>query len=163
MAIARRTWTDDDGSGTTGTILNNAELQRLYDDIDAALAALSSLASLVLSGAAPGTPAAATLYKDSMVSAWARITYSAGAPSLNDDVNVASLTDAGTGIVTITFATALSGADYAVLATTYDENAIELCWAENAGTGSVQIFAKNESHAAADPDGLSVAIIGGWQ
>ncbi len=35
MSITRRTWTDDDGSGTTGTILDNAELQRVYDDVDA--------------------------------------------------------------------------------------------------------------------------------
>lgn len=35
MSVTRRTWTDDDGSWTTGTILDNAELQRIYDDIDA--------------------------------------------------------------------------------------------------------------------------------
>lgn len=32
--ITRSTWTDDDGSGTTGSILNNAELQKIYDNID---------------------------------------------------------------------------------------------------------------------------------
>lgn len=35
MSIDRRSWTDDDGTGTTGTILDNAELQRVYDDVDA--------------------------------------------------------------------------------------------------------------------------------
>lgn len=35
MAITKRTWTDDSGGGTDGTILNNAELQNLYSDIDA--------------------------------------------------------------------------------------------------------------------------------
>lgn len=34
MAITRSTWIDDDGSGTTGTILNNAELQKIYNAID---------------------------------------------------------------------------------------------------------------------------------
>lgn len=33
--IARSTWVDDDGSGTTGSIVNNAELQKVYDNIDA--------------------------------------------------------------------------------------------------------------------------------
>jgi hypothetical protein len=33
--ISRTTWTDDDGSGTTGSIVNNAFLQGLYDQIDA--------------------------------------------------------------------------------------------------------------------------------
>lgn len=31
---SRTTWTDDDGSGTTGTIINNAELQAIYDAVD---------------------------------------------------------------------------------------------------------------------------------
>lgn len=35
MSVTRRTWTDDSGAGTDGTILNNAELQRVYDDVDA--------------------------------------------------------------------------------------------------------------------------------
>jgi hypothetical protein len=35
MAITRSVWIDDDGTGTTGTILNNAELQKIYNNIDA--------------------------------------------------------------------------------------------------------------------------------
>jgi len=35
MPIARTIMTDDDGSGTTGTILNNAWLQTIYGQIDA--------------------------------------------------------------------------------------------------------------------------------
>lgn len=33
--IARTTWTDDDGTLTTGTVINNAALQAVYDKIDA--------------------------------------------------------------------------------------------------------------------------------
>jgi hypothetical protein len=40
MAISRTAWIDDDGTGTTGTVINNAEKTLLYDQIDAALAAL---------------------------------------------------------------------------------------------------------------------------
>ena len=36
MAITRTAMIDDDGSGTTGTILNNAWKQELYNQIDAA-------------------------------------------------------------------------------------------------------------------------------
>lgn len=32
--MSRSTWTDDDGSGTTGSIINNSELQKIYDNID---------------------------------------------------------------------------------------------------------------------------------
>lgn len=34
MGITRTAWTDDDGSGTTGTIINNSEKTTLYDQID---------------------------------------------------------------------------------------------------------------------------------
>ena len=41
--INRATWTDDDGSGMTGTILNNARLQSdIYDKVDGALATLDT-------------------------------------------------------------------------------------------------------------------------
>ena len=35
MSITRTAWTDDDGSGTTGTVINNAIKTGLYDEIDA--------------------------------------------------------------------------------------------------------------------------------
>jgi hypothetical protein len=37
IAITRTAWTDDDGSGTTGTVLNNAVKTALYDQVDAIL------------------------------------------------------------------------------------------------------------------------------
>jgi hypothetical protein len=47
--------------------------------------------------------------------AWALITWSAGTPTLTTGHNIASLTDNGTGDVTITFTTAFSSADYVVV------------------------------------------------
>jgi hypothetical protein len=44
--ITRATWTDDDGSGTTGTILNNARLQGdVYDKVDGLFSAAAGLKS----------------------------------------------------------------------------------------------------------------------
>jgi hypothetical protein len=37
MALTRTTLTDDDGSGTTGTVLNNAWLQTVYDAIEGSI------------------------------------------------------------------------------------------------------------------------------
>src|SRR5437899_2723242 len=34
LVITRTTWTDDDGSGTTGTVIQNSELQAIYAAID---------------------------------------------------------------------------------------------------------------------------------
>lgn len=41
--ITRTAWTDDDGSGTTGTLINNAEKTTLYGQIDAVVAAEDAL------------------------------------------------------------------------------------------------------------------------
>jgi hypothetical protein len=51
MAITRTAWTDDDGSGTTGTVINNAVKTELYNQIDAALALLLALTGGTVSGA----------------------------------------------------------------------------------------------------------------
>jgi hypothetical protein len=44
ITITRTPWIDDDGSGTTGTVINNAEKTALYNQIDQALAQLLPLA-----------------------------------------------------------------------------------------------------------------------
>jgi len=43
VTITRTPWIDDDGSGTTGTVLNNAVKTYLYTQIDAALAKVAQL------------------------------------------------------------------------------------------------------------------------
>lgn len=40
--ITRSTWTDDSGSGITGSIVDNAELQKVYDNIDALFSGAST-------------------------------------------------------------------------------------------------------------------------
>ena len=50
VTITRTAWTDDDGSGTTGTVINNAAKTSLYDQIDTALALLLPLAGGTLVG-----------------------------------------------------------------------------------------------------------------
>ena len=42
MAITRTPMVDDDGTGTTGTVINNAWKQELYNQIDAALPAATT-------------------------------------------------------------------------------------------------------------------------
>lgn len=57
ITITRTAWTDDDGTGTVGSVINNAEKTGLYDQIDAALALLLPLAGGTLTGALLGTTA----------------------------------------------------------------------------------------------------------
>ena len=44
VTITRTPWIDDDGTGTTGTVINNAVKTALYNEIDAALAKVAQLA-----------------------------------------------------------------------------------------------------------------------
>ena len=44
VTITRTAWIDDDGTGTSGTVINNAEKTTIYNQIDAALAQLAQLA-----------------------------------------------------------------------------------------------------------------------
>lgn len=60
VTIVRTPWIDDDGTGTTGTVINNAEKTTLYNQIDAALAQLLPAASLSLVGT-PYTPVLGSL------------------------------------------------------------------------------------------------------
>jgi hypothetical protein len=43
VTITRTPWIDDDGTGTTGTVINNAVKTGLYNEIDAALAKLAPI------------------------------------------------------------------------------------------------------------------------
>jgi hypothetical protein len=43
VTIVRTPWVDDDGTGTTGTVINNAVKTALYNDIDGALAKVPQL------------------------------------------------------------------------------------------------------------------------
>lgn len=47
VTIPRTAWIDDDGSGTTGTVINNAEKTQLYNQIDTALALVAPAADIV--------------------------------------------------------------------------------------------------------------------
>ena len=47
MAITRTPMVDDDGTGTTGTVINNAWKQQFYDQIDAAVGAGGTLGAWV--------------------------------------------------------------------------------------------------------------------
>jgi hypothetical protein len=44
VTITRTAWIDDDGTGTTGTVLNNAVKTSIYNEIDGALAKVAQLA-----------------------------------------------------------------------------------------------------------------------
>jgi hypothetical protein len=62
MAITRTPIVDDDGTGTTGTVLDNTWKQELYNQIDASTAAIAPVVSLVGHGSGSDTSAAAASF-----------------------------------------------------------------------------------------------------
>src|SRR5262245_18810246 len=56
-------------------------------------------------------------FHPSAAKAWGQITYSGGTPSLVASYNIASIVDSGTGLVSITFANAMSSNNYVVMGT----------------------------------------------
>ena len=76
-------------------------------DIIAAQAAMETGTSTT------AVPSVSTLkYHDGVAKASVAFTYSAGAPAINDSYNVTSLSDTGTGIITVNFTTAFGSINY---------------------------------------------------
>lgn len=76
MAITRTAWVDDDGTGTTGTVINNAVKTELYNQIDAADAAETTArtAAIAVETAARVAAFAALPY----LGAWTQVAYAGG-------------------------------------------------------------------------------------
>jgi len=70
----------------------------------------------IIPAAAPSTPVAHGLYRDNICKGWANVSVSGGTPTLNADYNVTSITDSGVGLLTVTWETDFSSANYAVTA-----------------------------------------------
>lgn len=71
----------------------------------------SSSSLLTLTTAAPSTPATDTLYSDTIVKGWVNFV-GTGTVTINDDVNVSSITDNGAGDYTVVWETDFSDANY---------------------------------------------------
>lgn len=70
MPIVRTAWTDDDGTGTTGTVINNAEKTALYDQIDGALAPLDSVVTMTATSGATFTSTAGKFFRWAIGGDW---------------------------------------------------------------------------------------------
>lgn len=93
---------------------------------------------------------------------WAKVAVSAGTPSISTSYNMTSVTDSGTGDLTLTIATDFSSANWACLAS----------FAWNSGTGvSIEVFSQaagtaeiktrdSDSNSAVDPDAWHFAGLG---
>lgn len=143
-----------------GRIAAVAAGQVLVSGTTPAYSATPSVTSIAVSGSAAATPTAGAVYRDTIVNAWANVA-NAGTPSITADVNVASLTDNGTGDTTVTFATAMSNANYAAVASPRAANARRHASCYTFATGSVRVYTYSDAANSAEDADFSLVVVGG--
>mgnify|MGYP001391287001 CR=1 FL=1 len=125
---------------------------------------LTSAGNVGVGTTVPGTAVAATgmIHSVNCVRAWARVKVQTagtpGTPDLIDSFNVASLTDNGVGLTTITFTTALPHADYVVLVT-FDDDYPKVACIQSAVAASFQVRTFNSDFTTLADLDWYVAII----
>jgi hypothetical protein len=119
-------------------------------------------AAPVLSANAAATPTAGSLNRDAAGGmSWAYVTQAAGAFTLTSDVNIASLSDDGVGLFTLTFATAYIGDDQYAVTTGTRSGLAKIATGRTAST--VQITTTDFSDNPADRNAIVNVLIAGKQ
>lgn len=97
---------------------------------------------ITLSVAAPSTPVANTLYKDSIIKGWVYFTDVAGTPTLQDDLNVdGTIIDNSTGNYSIVWITDFTNINYAIIGSSEGNTAVGVVAAsKNAGSTRVVVY-----------------------
>jgi len=127
-----------------------------------------TIANPAITGDAPATPTAGVLYRDGLVRGWVE-TSGGGAWTIDDDFNVSSITDNGTGDLTVNWAIDLPNANYVVIGMSItDPFTSDVGTILNARSnttklvGSVRISCVSTAAAGSDPtDGVCVLAVGG--
>lgn len=117
-----------------------------------AMEAASSTTTYVTPGRAKFHPGVAKV--------WAHITVSGGTYTLRESTNVSGINKDGTGLVTITFTTALASAFFAAIVTALHSSSPRVGRVVAQTTTTVQLQFNDGAFNAADPEALSVAIFG---
>lgn len=151
---AARTYTLQDSSDT---LVGRATTDTLTNKTLTA----PTINTLTVTDAAPGTPVANRLYKDSLVKAYAQFTF---AGAVVGGYNVATVTDNGAGDWTVNFATAMADTNYTAFAscdpTSSGANNYAIGpAAAGIAVGSVQIVCEKRDGTRADPEGGNIHVV----
>jgi hypothetical protein len=90
---------------------------------------------------------------------WAYVTVSGGTPTLQTSYNITSITDAGTGLLTLTIANDFSSANWAPFATVASNDEAIVMYT-NIAAGSVQLTARSDTGTSLDPPAWSFLGMG---
>lgn len=98
-------------------------------------------------------------YHPSAAKCWAVVSVSAGTPSLDASYNITSITDTGTGQLTITIGTDFSSSDWAAICTLFT-GTDRFAQIASRAAGSVQIDVWDVSGAGVTGDPLGYSFVG---
>lgn len=120
----------------------------------------------ILSGGAPANPVANVMYKESIVKGWALVSVSGGTPSITTSHNVSGITDGGVGLLTVTWNTDFSSANYCTTGTARgvagsNHLIVAVDDAVAPTAGAIKLTCYTGGNAAADPTAWNVSAIGG--
>lgn len=120
-----------------------------------------SFTTLDISGAAPGTPVAQRIYKESVLKAWVYATVSGGAVTVKAGLNVSSITYVAVGRYKLNFATNLTDANYAAALGVYKTGNAVIAEDNTAPVRSVSQYAVEvaNSTTGADTEATSFSVI----
>ena len=117
-----------------------------------------TIATPLITGAAGSTPAADTIFTDSIVKAWLKCD---AAGAIQDDLNVSSIDDDTAGNLGINWATAFGDGDYAVVAMPFATTGEQFyCTANVQSSGLTDLECFTEDGTQADPLNYMVIAIG---
>jgi hypothetical protein len=91
---------------------------------------------------------------------WALIDFPAGVATLTSSYNVTSISDDGTGLVTLTIATDFSSANWCCLATAKSAATTRIVYVTAMAAGTVSLRIDGLAGTAVDPEAIYVAGFG---
>lgn len=115
------------------------------------------------SGAAKYVRADRVKYSPRTAVAWGRVTYSGGTPTLAASCGVSSITDTGTGQLTVTLAVTMADTNYAVMSTVEDTSTARTSTVSNRTTTQFRITSSNSNNGVnVDVDAIDFVVFGAY-
>lgn len=144
----------------TSLTLYGSSGQLYFNGALVASSANTTLVTLTLSSNGSTAPGAGTIYRDSLISAWALVSVST-APEIKASFNIAELSTIGTGQYALRFGTNLLSSAYAATVSPVTSSAVDIYATifNKASSGFSVLTSTATAAAAAASDAVSFAVI----
>ncbi len=158
-------WTSSN-SVSVGDPTKKSAFDELFDNIligrdsttGAMISAGTTADGLTITGTAPATPDADTIYEKNIINAWVKFT--GVADTIDNAFNVFDITDNGTGDYDVNFDLDFTNVDYVISATVMENSARIVTVGTAPATSAVQILCFDSGGTATEPTRILVVAMG---